>query len=419
MPRKQDPIKKVTLKDGRTRYRFVIDVGRRSDGGRDQRTYTYDTLREAKAERAKIIAGKSTGTYVAPSTLTLGEYLPAWLAGKRNLRAGALRAYGDALKPVVERLGDVEVQKLRKADLDGLVDWMLTSGRRVGNVQKQSLSPRSVCVMLTVLSGALDSAEKQGLIVRNVAKLVERPTHRPKALKTWTAEQAMAFLTYVAEDRLYAAWCLSLYGLRRGEVVGLRWDWVDLTGESAGELGVAKGTPTITIHKARVSVAGEVFEEDPKSERGRRTLPLDATLVAALKTLKARQAAERLEAGAAYERSGLVVVNELGRPPRPEWYGDRFQWLAAKAGLPVIRLHDARHTCGTLMHLRGVPTAVISAWLGHASAAFTLKTYVHSQDGALHSAGATLMQALTGVEPAAPVAGLASDQGLGRDHRRA
>ncbi|MFG2065073.1 tyrosine-type recombinase/integrase [Micromonospora sp. NPDC048871] len=87
--------------------------------------------------------------------------------------------------------------------------------------------------------------------------------------------------------------------------------------------------------------------------------------------------------------------------------------------MPVIRLHDARHTCGTLMHLRGVPAAVISAWLGHASAAFTLKTYVHSQDGALHSTGATLMQALTGVGPAAPVVGLVGDQGRERDHRPA
>lgn len=384
MPRKQDPIKKVTLKDGKTRYRFVIDVGRKADGGRDQRTYTYDTLREAKAERAKIIAGKSTGTYIAPTALTVGGYLDAWLAGKRNLRAGTRRAYGDALRPVVDRCGSIELQKLRKADLDVLADWMLKEGRRVGNVKRQGLSPRTVTVMLTVLSAALDSAERQGLIGRNVAKLVERPSQRKKELSTWTAEQASAFLAYAADDRLHAAWLLSMYGLRRGEVLGLRWDRVDL---KAG---------AITVSEARVSVAGEIVEQDPKSERSHRTLPLDAGAVAALKTLKARQAAERLEAGPAYEASGYVVVNELGQPPRPEWYGDRFQWLAAKAGLPVIRLHDARHTCGTLMHLRGVPTAVISAWLGHASAAFTLKTYVHSQDEALLNAGATLTRALSG-----------------------
>jgi integrase len=138
-----------------------------------------------------------------------------------------------------------------------------------------------------------------------------------------------------------------------------------------------------------VSVAGEVIEQDPKSERSRRTLPLDAELVKALKTLKAWQAVEKLAAGSAYSSTGYLLVNELGEPVRPGWYGERFQWLAKEGGLPVIRLHDARHTCGSLMHLRGVPTAVISAWLGHSSAGFTMSRYVRSNDEALKSAGAT------------------------------
>jgi integrase len=90
-------------------------------------------------------------------------------------------------------------------------------------------------------------------------------------------------------------------------------------------------------------------------------------------------------------------VDELGRPVKPESYGDQFAKLAKKAGLPVIRLHDARHTCGTLMHLRGVPTAVISKWLGHATASFTMGVYVHSQDDALTAAGQTLASAFARV----------------------
>jgi integrase len=92
------------------------------------------------------------------------------------------------------------------------------------------------------------------------------------------------------------------------------------------------------------------------------------------------------------------VVDELGRPYRPEWYGDRFVTLTKAAGQPVIRLHDARHTCGTTMHLRGVPIAVISAWLGHATPAFTMATYVHSQDDALTAAGQTLASAFAPVQ---------------------
>ena len=85
-----------------------------------------------------------------------------------------------------------------------------------------------------------------------------------------------------------------------------------------------------------------------------------------------------------------MFVDEIGESIHPESYSDRFEVLVRRAGLPAIRLHDCRHTAGTLMHLRGVPTAVISAWLGHASASFTMRTYVHSQDDALRAAGATL-----------------------------
>ena len=152
---------------------------------------------------------------------------------------------------------------------------------------------------------------------------------------------------------------------------------------------------TLTVRRARVEVTGTgIVEVGPKTERGKRTLPLDDALVAALRSLRTQQSRERLAAGTAYS-SGCpdcggehLVVNEHGHTYRPEWFRDEFRRMAKDAGLPVIRLHDARHTCGTLMHLRGVPTAVISKWLGHATASFTMATYVHSQDDALTAAGA-------------------------------
>lgn len=382
--RKRDPIHKDVLADGTVKWRFVIDLGRDADGKRKQKRYTFDTKKAAQAKRAEIIAAQASGTFVAPTTTTLAGYLDAWLAGKRNIRPGTRRAYGDALKPVKERLGGTELQKLTKAHLDELVNWMLTSGRRVGNVQRKGVSPRTVNVMLVTLGQALASAHRQGLVARNVAELVERPTHRSPERRTWTAEQAKAFLAYVGpegvNDRLALAWMLSLYGLRRGEVLGLRWSDVDFK----------SAQPTLTVDVSRVSVAGTVIEQDPKTARSRRVLPLDPALVEAFKRHEANLHKEALAAGVAYQRTGYVVVNELGQTYRPDYYSERFERLARRAGLPIIRLHDARHTCGTLLHLRGVPVAVISAWLGHASAAFTMRTYVHSQDGALRDAGTAL-----------------------------
>lgn len=410
--RKTDPIKKITLKDGTVKYRFVVDVGAKpkidratgkpvlgEDGrplmARDQRTYTFAKLGEARAERARIISDRSKGTFVRPDKVTVGEVIDAWLAGKRNLRKGTRRTYTDSLQHAKDYIGHLEIQKVTKANVDDMVSRMLDTGRKVGNVQSQKLKPRTVNAMLTLLAAVFEDAVMQGWIGRNVVKLAERPKQTKTAMKTWTAEHSATFLTAVKSDRLFAGWQMSLYGLRRGEVLGLRWRDVDLINK------------TITVRWARTLVACEVVEGEPKTERGKRTLPLADELVDALAALQLRQREERDVAGEAYAPpcqlvdhvTGVrctgdhVFVDELGRPYRPDWYGDRFEALASGAKLPKIRLHDARHTTGTLMHLRGVPTAVISAWLGHASASFTLATYVHSQDQALEDAGRTLREA--------------------------
>jgi integrase len=387
--RKTDPIKKIITKGGETRYRFIVDLGKRPDGSRHQKCYTYEKYGEAKAARAKIITNRRDGVLVKPTKITVAQAIDTWLSGRRNLRPSTRRCYADSLRLISKPLGHIQVQTLSKAHLDALVTDLLDHGRRIGNTQRKGLSARSVNQALMLLGSVLEDAVRQGTLSRNVAKLVERPDHRRHEMSTWTEVQAATFLDAVVDDRLSAVWQLSLYGLRRGEVLGLCWNDVDL---------VAK---TITIQRARVEVTGAgVVEVGPKTDRGKRTLPLDEALAAALRSLKARQNRERLEAGEAYSRgcedcSGAhIVVDELGCTYRPEWYSDQFRNLSKIAGLPVIRLHDARHTCGTLMHLRGVPTAVISKWLGHATASFTMATYVHSQDDALAAAGALYSNAI-------------------------
>jgi integrase len=126
-------------------------------------------------------------------------------------------------------------------------------------------------------------------------------------MKRWTEDEVRTFLARVSEDRLHAAWRLSLYGLRRGEVMGLRWSDVDLDGRS------------VTVRQSRTTVDGQVEVIDvPKSANSVRTLPLDEALGSALRALRKRQTEERLAAGFAYDGStGLVVVDELGVPGDP------------------------------------------------------------------------------------------------------
>ena len=152
----------------------------------------------------------------------------------------------------------------------------------------------------------------------------------------------------------------------------------------------------MTIVRGRVQAgAGTVVENAPKTLLSSRTLPLDESLIGVLKRASARYAEERLSLGAAHADSGYVAVNEAGEPYTPDTLTRMWHKLAQAAGVRAIRLHDARHSCGTALHLRGVPMAVIAKWLGHADAATTARIYAHSQDEALRAASATLGQVVT------------------------
>jgi integrase len=315
--------------------------------------------------------------------------LDGYLQGAtRGLRASTKRNYEDALWPVRERLGTRPLQSITKADVEDLVDWMLTAGRRRGGKPGTGLSGRTVRLTLGRLTAALEAAVLEGKLVRNVARLVKPPEHTPRERDTWTKAEVRKFLAKASTDRLYVAWRLSLYGLRRGEVLGLRWSDIDLRAR------------TLTVNQARVLVEYRVRLEEPKSRNGKRTLPLDGELVAALTALRKRQLEESTTAGMAYgsavaeldwyQGGEYVITDQAGTPVHPEWYSDEFRRLLRRAGLRRITLHDSRHTTLTLMEHAGVPISIISKWAGHYDSAFTQKTYVHASEEDLQRGQAAL-----------------------------
>jgi integrase len=153
-----------------------------------------------------------------------------------------------------------------------------------------------------------------------------------------------------------AGWRLTLCGLRRSEVLGFRWDAIDM---ERGEVVVQAGR--VLLDGART------ITDFPKSSASHRTVPVEAMhpdTVALHRTLKARQAADRLVLGAGYQESGYVLVDPLGEPVRPYTYSDRFEILCRKAGVPVVQLHAVRHTLATIMHKAGEAPAGGAALLG-------------------------------------------------------
>ncbi len=374
----KEPIRKITLKDGSVRYRLVVDVGE-PGARRRQLTRTFDRRRDARDELARIRHEMASGVYVRPSPQTLAEYLDEYIpAATRDRRESTRVSYVNAFLPVRERIGAKPLQAVTRADIEALVTWMLTAGRRRGGPPGTGLGPRSVRLTLGRLTAALEMAVAEGKLVRNPAALVKPPAYRPAEREVWDRREVRAFLIAVSGDRLAAAWRLSLYGLRRGEVLGLRWSDIDMKAK------------TLTVSQSRVLVDGKTRIEDPKSRNGNRTLPLDDALVDALTTLRKLQMAESAAAGPAYqaelaelawyEGGEYVVTDPLGIPVHPEWYSDEFARIRRRAGLRRITLHDSRHTTLTLMEHAGVPISIISKWAGHYDSSFTQRTYVHASD---------------------------------------
>jgi integrase len=229
--------------------------------------------------------------------------------------------------------------------------------------------------MLGALSQVLAQLAAEGRLARNVAGLVDRVPGKARKFETFTADQVRTVLGGIAKDRNRHAWHLALAGLRRGVIAGLRWDDVDLDQR------------TVRIGKTRVDVGGHALDQDdPKTTSAGRVLPLPHALLGELTAAKARQAAERLSLGEAYAGLDYVVCNEAGEPYHPSTLSTMWQAAIKNLDVPQVRLHDARHTCATLMHLQGVPIALVAAWLGHADVSFTLRTYVHAQPEALEIA---------------------------------
>ena len=365
----------------------------KAGGGRRQLSKGgYRTKREAEAALAEALAdyGQAPGADRAePSKMALSAYLrDEWLPTLHGLKPSTRKGYEDLVNAyVIPHLGDVRLCDLTAGQVAKLYERLRTSGR----VRDRSgLSESSVHHVHVALSAALGHAVEAKLlrlspITQLARKARPRATSEAKPeMHVWSAEEARRFLATAREDRLGALFDLALNtGLRRGELVALRWADVDL---DAGRLAVRRN---------RVTVGYGVEDGTPKGKRAR-VVDLDAGTVAALRSHRAAQAAERLAWGPAWTDAGLVFTREDGSPLHPQTATWHLRRLARKAGVPAIRLHDLRHTHATLGLAAGVPAKVMQERLGHASVQITLDLYSHVVPGMQADAAARIGALLHG-----------------------
>lgn len=233
----------------------------------------------------------------------------------------------------------------------------------------KTLSPKTVRNTHGTLHRALTDAVRKGVIPRNVSDYAELPRAEHLEMETWSADELRTFLQHARNHWFYPAFVLAVStGLRRSEILGLRWQSLDL------DNGRAAITDTL------VPVKGEVVLRigETKSRRSRRVIALDTATVAVLRAHQTRQKEERLAAGPLWVGTGLCFTNEIGEPVKPVTFTRTWKRLVIGAGVPALTPHPgARHSWATLALEGGVPIRIVQEQLGHSPIAITADVYQH------------------------------------------
>lgn len=325
------------------------------------RRYLYGKSRaEVATKLAAAVKQRGDGLPLPGDRETVASFLTTWVHGqRRRLRAGTWRRYEQYVRVhTLPALGRVPLAKLGPQHLEKLYEERLSAG----------LSPTTVHHLHTTIHRALSQAMRWGLVARNVAELVDPPRDARHEMAVLSTDQVKQLLAAAAGGPVEALLTLAVTtGMRRGELLGLRWRDVDLDRGAVAVRG--------SLQK---SFEGDLKIAAPKTPRSKRQIELSETALAALRRHRKKQTERRLLLGAEWTADDLVFPSAIGRPQegRHLVYG-QLNPLLVKAGLPRIRFHDLRHTAATLMLARGIHPKIVSEMLGHSTIGITLDLYSH------------------------------------------
>jgi integrase len=389
----QGSVHAYVTRRGENRWRVVFEtLPDPLTGVRRQTTKRgFATKKAATSYLRDALTQVEAGTFAGRSRLTLAEYLTGWLDSITKKPTTMADYRQSARVYIIPRIGGVPLQALTPEHLDRLYRELERHGKRAGRCPTAGitcrdhgcapkhhggLAPKSVRNVHGMLHRALQDAAERGHVPRNVASLAHPPTARQARShntrdKAWDATTLARFLDHVRDHPLYAAWRLAATtGARRGEILGLRWNDVDL---HAGT--VTFGRQTVTVTGGQV-----IWQHDGKTDAATRTVALDPATVQALADHRRRQQSDRRAAGPAWHTDShgpLLFVDPLGRPLRPDSFYRTFVRLARQIDAPELDIHGLRHSYATAALRAGVSPEVLAQRLGHADVSITLNLYAH------------------------------------------
>ena len=365
------------------RGRWVVRVdGIDTKTGRKQprQLGTYPSRRAATVAAADALIDGSL-----PATRgTVGWLVEQWVANQTHVSPSARVQYAWAADHIKKGFGAIPAGQLDRGDVARWLDELARAGH---------FSRRSIQMLRRFLRAALEDAVQEGLLARNVAARVPMPREVAKVPKAktaaWTAAEVTAFLRAAQGYRWEAALRVEvLYGLRRSEVLALRWDDVDFD------------AMTLRVDEGLVDVRGTPMWTKGKNARSRRTIPLDASTLRALTKHRALQNQERLLAGPLWEDTDLIVATQHGHAVHPRNYSQTLERVIKRAGVPMLTSHGLRHTAATHMVRDAADVGELRAVadvLGH-SPDMLMKTYAHALPDSVRAVADKVAQRIAATE---------------------
>jgi len=356
----------VRSKEKGTFY-FTMTVGYDDDGKQIQQKKTVygPTKREATARQLELLNEVKQDRHVEPGRVTVQGFLEGWLEthGQLNITAKSYDQYeGDLRRHVYPRLGKVLLVKLRAEQLEALYAEL----RTMGGVKRQGIAASTVARIHRVLHKGFAVAVQRRQMARNPCDDIKAPRVPERELEVYERDQVIQLLRKTTESVVHLPVAFALLtGMRRGEILALRWEDVNL---DAQRIAVRRSL-------SQTRKEGLVFKA-PKNGKGR-VLPLTTGLVQILRRHREEQDRRRQELGAEWQEHGLVFPNPNGTPRPPDNFSHTWRQFILKSGLPVKRFHDLRHTHCSLLLNDGVPVKNASAHMGHSGIGITADLYGH------------------------------------------
>ena len=366
-------------KDGRWEGRYT--AGHNLETGKPiYRNVLGKTQAEVKEKLKTAIQETQSLDFSKTGQYTVGQWMDVWYKNyaKIKVRPSSHQTYKGYIENHIKpNIGDIPLEKLTTLDLQRLYKTLLANGRvdrLESKGQPKGLSPKTVRNIHQILSSALKLAQEQRIILTNPAEGCALPKVEHREMKTLPVEQLQSFLREAKDSGVFELYYLELAtGLRRGELLGLKWEDIDL---EHGDLRVRRQI-------ARIN--GKVVEAPLKTKNAYRTLPLAEDTISILNEQKKKVG-----------NSPWVFPSATGGPISPDSVLHMLHRVLKRAGLPQVRFHDLRHTFATLALQNGVDIKTVSGMLGHFSAGFTLDTYAHVTTSAQKAAANTMGKLLSG-----------------------